>query len=547
MHISRYLWRASPLASLVAVVLGIAAGACSALLITSVSTVLTAGAHTRAAIPFFFLCVVVLITGCISQLMLMWLSVQLANTLRIRLCSKITAAPLIQLEQLGFHRLNTNLNDDVGSVVSGVSQLPVVYTQLAVASVCVIYLAWLSLSLTAMLLVFIVFAIGSYRILARKGEVYFEKLRKEWERLAYYLTSLLSGIKELKLDKERREFFFTDELEPATRELRKRAAIGWGIFSVADAWGRLLVFLLIGLLIFVVSPSMRLQQSILEKFVITILYMSGSIQGIMGCTPNLARSRVALKKLEDLGLSFRNEKIGHPNSPSTEWEAIEFRGVEHTYYRDDSLNGFMLGPLDLELRRGEVTFVIGGNGSGKTTFAKLLTGLYAPERGTVLLDGCTISEDCIEHYRQRFSAIFSDFYVFDHLGRGAERISERSIGGYLERLHLRKYVNVDQRRLSTMVSTGQKKRLALLNVLLQAHPICVFDEWAADQDNYFKHLFYDELIPELKAKGVTVIVITHDQQFHSRADRIIEFQDGQVISDYRRSGTEHVVGSRAGC
>lgn len=93
-------------------------------------------------------------------------------------------------------------------------------------------------------------------------------------------------------------------------------------------------------------------------------------------------------------------------------------------------------------------------------------------------------------------------------------------------------VKIEQGRLSTIdLSQGQRKRLALLTAYLEERPIYVFDEWAADQDPYFKNIFYLELLPQLKARNKTVFVISHDDRYYDIADRLIKLDEGQVVED----------------
>ena len=88
-------------------------------------------------------------------------------------------------------------------------------------------------------------------------------------------------------------------------------------------------------------------------------------------------------------------------------------------------------------------------------------------------------------------------------------------------------VKVADGKFSTVnLSTGQRKRLALVSAYLEDRPIYLFDEWAADQDPVFKRVFYTELLPELKSRGKTVIVITHDDAYFNCADRVIKLEDG---------------------
>jgi putative ATP-binding cassette transporter len=175
---------------------------------------------------------------------------------------------------------------------------------------------------------------------------------------------------------------------------------------------------------------------------------------------------------------------------------------------------------------------VGGNGSGKTTLAKLLTGLYAPESGAIRMNGQPITDENREWYRQHFSAVFSDFYLFERLLGLEHSHLESQARRFLAQLQLDHKVEVQDGWLSTTaLSHGQRKRLALLTAYLEDRPIYVFDEWAVDQDPLFKDLFYVQLLPDLKARGKTALVISHDERYYRVADRIIKLEYGKIESD----------------
>jgi putative ATP-binding cassette transporter len=208
---------------------------------------------------------------------------------------------------------------------------------------------------------------------------------------------------------------------------------------------------------------------------------------------------------------------------------IDLLGVAHTYFREDEDSNFTLGPLDLTLERGELLFLVGGNGSGKTTLAKVLCGLYPPETGEILVDGRGVGEEEREAYRQLFSVVFSEFFLFDSLLGLASPELDRKAREYLSLLQLDRKVRVEGGALSTLeLSRGQRKRLALLTAYLEDRPFYVFDEWAADQDPVFKEIFYRQLLPDLRGRGKGVLVISHDNHYHNLADRIVRLDYGRV-------------------
>ncbi|MEC4819751.1 MAG: ATP-binding cassette domain-containing protein, partial [Scytonema sp. PMC 1069.18] len=204
-------------------------------------------------------------------------------------------------------------------------------------------------------------------------------------------------------------------------------------------------------------------------------------------------------------------------------------GITHIYHQDSEDTGFTLGPIDLNVSSGEIIFIIGGNGSGKSTLIKLITGLYIPESGKIYLNGKLVNADNQEWFRQHFSVVFSDFYLFDNFLYLGKAIADDQIYNYLVKLQLDKKVKIKNGVLSTtLLSQGQRKRLALLTAYLEDRPIYVFDEWASDQDPVFKKIFYMQILPELKNKGKAVIVVTHDNQYFYLSDRIVKLDYGKI-------------------
>lgn len=105
----------------------------------------------------------------------------------------------------------------------------------------------------------------------------------------------------------------------------------------------------------------------------------------------------------------------------------------------------------------------------------------------------------------------------------------------MEILRIDDKVQIADGAFSTLkLSTGQRKRLALLVSYLEERPVYLFDEWAADQDPEFRKFFYKTLLPELKARGKTVIAITHDDSYFNEADRLIKMEMGRFAEKGRK-------------
>jgi len=165
---------------------------------------------------------------------------------------------------------------------------------------------------------------------------------------------------------------------------------------------------------------------------------------------------------------------------------------------------------------------------GKTTFLKLLTALYRPTRGGIKVDDLEIGPTNVRSYRNLFSAIFSDFYLFEKL-HGLSAADPERVNALLRLMQISDKTAFSEGRFTNInLSTGQRKRLALVVSYLEDKPVYVFDEVAADQDPEFRKYFYETLLPEMKSAGKTVVVVSHDDRYFRAGDRVLQMDYGKL-------------------
>ncbi len=516
-----------------AVLSGIVAGVSNTGLLIVINSVLSKSNAPRDTLiwSFALLCLAMLVSRAASWIFLVQLAHRVTFKLRLELSARILGAPLHHLERLGAPRLLATLTDDVSVISAALTSAPMLGVHIVVVITCLGYLGWLSWPALLGVFGFLVFGVLCYQILLRRALTYLGASRHDLDALHKHFRALIDGNKELKLNRSRREVFYHDQLEDAALSFRRQASAGDAVYALTASFGHLLIFILIGLLLFALPAMQPTEISTTIGYSLVILYLMPPLEVIMNALPLLGRANVALQQIETMGLSLAAgsvERSSTLNSPGDSYQSLKLQGVSHAYRSEDG-DGFKLGPVDLSFRPAELVFLVGGNGSGKTTLAKLLTGLYAPDEGTVHLNGEKITDETRDQYRQLFSAIFSDFYLFESLlGLNTGALDEQALQ-YLRRLHLDRKVQVIDGVLSTTeLSHGQRKRLALLTAYLEDRPFYVFDEWAADQDPLFKEIFYLRLLPELKARGKTVVVISHDDRYFHVADRILKLNYGKV-------------------
>ena len=521
----------------ISIVTGLLSGASSASLIALIGRAVSPTATSRLtsiAWGFVGLVMVALITSVVSQIMLTRLSQNAVFQLRMRLSHQILSSELSHLERLGNFRLLATLTEDVQAVSNAVYAIPFLCIDIATVLGCMLYLAWLSWAVLLMVCCLLVLVMGTNYWLLKAGKRLFTLAREDQDQLFKHFRTITEGVKELKLHYTRRQVFLTQELQPTAASLRRHNVRGQILFSISTSWGKLLLFFAIGFILFSLPSLLVISQQTLAGCILTFTYLMLPMENIVNDFPQLSKASVALQKIDSLGLSLadRSEVSTVPPAINSNWHSLELKEVTHAYGREQEDNNFILGPVNLKFYPKELVFIVGGNGSGKSTLAKLITGLYTPEDGDIWLDGELITEDYREWYRQHFSVVFADFYLFDKLVGLEETQIDHQAQKYLKLLQLDHKVKVKNGKLSTTsLSQGQRKRLALLTAYLEDRPIYLFDEWAADQDPVFKDIFYTEILPNLRDRGKTVLVISHDDRYFYVADRIIKLDYGKVEYD----------------
>ncbi|TKB68516.1 MAG: cyclic peptide export ABC transporter [Nitrospira sp.] len=477
-----------------------------------------------------------------SQVLLVRFSQDTILDLSLSLCAKILRAPLLRSEQRGANHILVTLTDDVSWVTWAIQCFPSFLMNGALVLGCGIFLAWLSWSVFLAVLGVAVVSVVVHQWLHTSVRDIIAASRDARAELFQRFRSLTDGLKELLMHRARRQEFVDEEVRGAAELYRKTNLEATRIQALLGAWNAVSLYSLIGFIIFLFPSFGLISSEALTGYIVAMIYMMGPISSIISTAPTLERGQVALENIERLGISLdvcpEDVQTRHliglepESSPIVQWTDVVFSYGQDT----DAETPFTLGPISLELCPGELVFIIGGNGSGKSTLVKVLSGLYQPLRGDVKLAGTMITDANREWYREHFSVIFSDFYLFKKLLGHSDSQVHSLTPQYLRLLHLDHKVTVRDRTFSTLdLSQGQRKRLALITAYLEDRSIYVFDEWAADQDPQYKEVFYKTLLPDLRARGKTVIVITHDDRYFHLGNQVIKLDDGKIVEHVKDS------------
>lgn len=557
MSLLRFLFHHARGVALAASACGIVSGGVSAAFIQLVARSLRAGDHAPAWLLLSTL-VVAVSTHAASQLLLNRLSEGAVYELRLELARRLLAVPLRELEGLGKHRLLATLTDDVTQIAAGLSNFPTLCSYGATLLVCFGVLAWQSPLTFAIWASVLSLGSISYHLLQRRALAELERGRVHEDELYRHFTALCDGARELRNNRRRRYDFFHGSLERAARGQRDQLRRGLDWFTLARSLGDGLYLSFLFAFVTFLPGLLGTNAELRGRLLLLMIYSMTPLVVLVNLLPIFARATVADRNLQQIGLSLsshvgvaeqpvlRSLRERPPESANPSFERLELRGITFAYPATGSREGFEVGPLDLEFRRGEIVFLCGGNGSGKTTLAKVVAGLYAPSRGQILVDGVAVPEWGADEYRQLFSAVWFDFHLFRELPDGAR--NHAASMRLLERLELTSKVQLDATGTlsTTELSQGQRKRLALFAAWLENRPFLLFDEWAADQDPEFRRFFYEELLAELRAMGKTVLALTHDDRYFHVADRLLRLERG-TLESVARNLTKNVRGAEPLC
>jgi putative pyoverdin transport system ATP-binding/permease protein len=537
MSLMRFLLRSSRSIVLLSALAGAAGGVTGIALIALIQRELARqpSAPGTLAWAFFALCVASASARAIAQIAMVRIGQRAIAELGLHLVRQVLVLPLRAFETIDSSALLSALTEDIALIANALVGLPHLCINIPIVIACLAYTGWLAPRSMACGVLFAALAIGVYVLVSAGGLKSLRRARQRQALLVGHFRTLLGGFRELKVHRGRRQAYLAESLEPTLASARAEMVSGLAHFAAAEGWGQVAYFGFIGFLLFAAPLIEPISRPTLVSAVLVVLYLMTPLDIILTWVPVLGRAQVSLQRVQALIPTLQRHGDQGDGRPVPIQrlairESICLEGVTFSYRDGDEDAGFALGPVDLTLRPGELVLVAGGNGSGKTTLVKLIAGLYRPESGDVWVDGHRLGDEDREAYRQLFSIVFADGHLFgDFLGLDADGIAKRARDG-LERLGLAPLVSVRGSMFSTVdLSQGQRRRLALLGALLEDRPICIFDEWAANQDPSFKQIFYRELLPELKAAGKALLVISHDEGYFEIADRVIRIQDGCVL------------------
>ena len=486
---------------------------------------------------------------CLAQLKSLELSGPIVentvHALRSNLIRNLQKVELRDVEFIGTSRINSVLSLDTLSISHVATPLAFTAQSFVLTIFAFLYLGYISI--TGLILTVVVSGFSIWIFLSHSKAVQdaLSSAQEQANEMQEQVTALVDGFKELKLSKEKSNDAIIGAIDSSAAAIDFKL-VAHKALSRDFVLYQFSVFALLGSVAFVMPIIGSETSDHIKQLVAAVMFLVSPLFGMIGSVPTILSANLAAnnviefdRQLEAMGSRSINKssissKEGSDDAVNLSkvpafamiTDQISFEKIRFEY---DSTNGFSVGPLDFVIQRGELIFISGNNGSGKTTIFKLLTGLYRPTSGNILVGNRSVWPDSISEYRNLFAVVFSDFYLFKKL-YGVNTLNSDWTQMWLERLQLSNKVTINEGKFSnTKLSTGQRKRLALFAALAEKKPILILDEWAADQDPGYRKFFYTEILPYIRAENITVIAITHDESYFHLADRRLHLENGVLV------------------
>ncbi|MGR3321686.1 MAG: cyclic peptide export ABC transporter [Pseudooceanicola sp.] len=535
LNYAAYVWKTIPGPKVSVVVMSIIVGFTNGAMLSAINSAISARLEGTFDWTYAALFVASVITFFVGGYFAMFRATDMAETfihqLRQETVEKVNASGLRDVERYGRGEIYAHITRDAWMVGNSWIRLVRGFQAALVVVFCLGYLAWLSLPVFVIALVVIAVGVRIVLVQERIAKGYLTEARAQEAVLFGGVSDMLDGFKETKLARGVASDLI-GSLEETGKKSRYNFVRAEFLIYATSIVSKAMLFAMLGLIAFVPSGMIGSSSTVAFQILALLLYLVPPLEQLVDLVGPYMRAQVAKQNLDRMVENLSPETIGHDGAAAFD-APLHLQAVEYDYTDPELGTTFVMGPVDLTVTPGEIVFLVGGNGSGKTTLMKVLAGLYPPDRGEMRLGDRVIGPETVGSWRDLVASVFHDFHLFDQAFGLDPDVARPLIQEELERVGLDDKVtlNPDGSFSTTRLSTGQRKRLALVLARAQKRPLLLLDEFGAEQDPEFRAFFYTDYLEALRAEGITVIAVTHDDRYFGTCDRLIKLDLGRIVHD----------------
>ena len=474
--------------------------------------------NLKTILTFELILILFLIFAIISRAVITYLGHNFVYNIRLKIVKEILNAKFESINKIPKNKLLASLTSDIASLSIGFGSIPEALQGAFILISTLGYIAYLSPSIGVLVVLCLAVMIFISFYFMKRTYTYFSRYRLGENILYKNYSECIEGFRELSINALRTNNLLNNKFIPNAKDMRKNIIKANILISFVSNFLSAGMLGVIGLIFYISLTYEVVSLKSATTIAIAILFIRSPLIMTISSLPSLQKAKIALNNLNKLNLE--QSKVQNAKFDFSNWKKITLKNVNFAYE-----SGFKLENINMEFNRNSIVFITGKNGSGKSTLFLILSGLLLPKSGEIFIDDIKIDSENLQSYKENISAVFSDFYLFD------EFLSDNfdALNLLLDRFLLKDKVEICGKKFSTnTLSTGQKKRLALINALLENRNLLLLDEWAANQDPNFQAIFYNEILPYLNSLGITIILISHDDRYFYAAQKIYEIKNGKI-------------------